>query len=271
MTTYDMTMDYSKEWIPSQLLVCLRMALLADKSEVTVLPKFEGFTRQLMRVTVKVTTNPITLRSIIGKRHIMLKRGQAIITSLLRGLKELRGPRYVVRSIQPSSITLTDQDFDLKFSDISQMCIDEEERTREVGSFSPYNGLKVDEEEYLDNASPELDYWSVGVVILEILAGTELVITATSASKIRDLLRLCEQHLDSSTVSLLKHLLFGANEDYLEVYLEEVLTKKPNIVAEGIRALDAALDEEKELQKWSLAYQLLQQAEPALVRDRYGI
>lgn len=99
MITYNLTKDFSKEWIPSQVLVCLRMALIADKSGLAVLPKFEVFHRQMMQTSVKVVTNPISLRSIIGNRQTMLDRGHFIISSLLRGLQELRGAKFVMRNI----------------------------------------------------------------------------------------------------------------------------------------------------------------------------
>ena len=68
------------------------------------------------------------------------------------------------------------------------MCIEGEERPRDTGSAGPYNSLRIDTTCCLDPSSPEMDYWSVGVVILEILAGTELVIAANSAKKMHELL-----------------------------------------------------------------------------------
>ena len=96
----------------------------------------------------------------------------------------------------------------------------------------------------------ELDHWSVGVVILEILAGTELVIPANTTAKIRNLLLQCSEYLDVKTVHLLEHLLFGEHHDYLEDYLNVTLKLSPNIVKEDIRAIDAALDGDGYLIHW---------------------
>ena len=57
------------------MLECLKMALLANKSELAVLPKFEALTRQKMKVTVSVKTMILSLRNIIGNRQTMLRRG----------------------------------------------------------------------------------------------------------------------------------------------------------------------------------------------------
>ena len=48
----------------------------------------------------------------------------------------------------------------------------------------------------------------MGVVILEILAGTELVIPADTSGKMRVLLEQCSQYIDEATFELLKNILF---------------------------------------------------------------
>jgi hypothetical protein len=63
--------------------------------------------------------------------------------------------------------------------------------SRKLSSFPPYNALKMDEDGCLSTSHPELDLWSIGIVILEILVGTELVLAANTAHKVRDLLAIC--------------------------------------------------------------------------------
>ena len=84
-------------------------------------------------------------------------------------------------------------------------------------------------------------------MILEILAGTELVIPADTSDKMRVLLEQCSQYIDEATFELLKNMLFEEGEVGIDEYLIETLEKSSIIVAENIRALDAALDEDKEL------------------------
>ena len=84
-------------------------------------------------------------------------------------------------------------------------------------------------------------------MILEILAGTELVIPADTSDKMRVLLEQCSQYIDEATFELLKNMLFEEGEVGIDEYLIETLEKSSTIVAENIRALDAALDEDKEL------------------------
>ena len=81
-----MARNYEKEWLPFQLLVCLRMALISDRSKVSVLPKFKEFTRQGMQVSVVVDSYLSSLRFIIGDRKKMMEHGQKLVTNLLLGL-----------------------------------------------------------------------------------------------------------------------------------------------------------------------------------------
>ena len=120
-------------------------------------------------------------------------------------------------------------------------------RNRDLDSHAPYNAFSIDEEGCLDNSSYEIDFWSVGIVIFEIIAGTELVIPAVTATEVEVLLQMCEPHMDEETVQLLQHLLFDAHEGYLDKYLSEVLPEQPNVIAENVRALYAATKEDSHL------------------------
>ena len=86
LITYNLRKDYEREWIPFWLLVCLRMALIANKSKVSVLPKFVEFSRQGMNVSVVVDAYMSKLRFVIGDRRKMMINGQKLVTNLLLGL-----------------------------------------------------------------------------------------------------------------------------------------------------------------------------------------
>ena len=109
----------------------------------------------------------------------------------------------MVRNIQPSTICFSDEDCKVIFSDVSRMCKEGEMRNRDLDSHAPYNAFSIDEEGCLDNSSYEIDFWSVGIVVFEIIAGTELVIPAVTATEVEVLLQMCEPYMDDETVQLL--------------------------------------------------------------------
>jgi hypothetical protein len=41
VVTWDMSKDYSQEWVPNEIIHCVRMAKLAEKGRLTVLPMFD--------------------------------------------------------------------------------------------------------------------------------------------------------------------------------------------------------------------------------------
>ena len=152
-----------------------------------------------------------------------------------------------MRGITPSTISLSADYEKVRFTDVSVMCKKDEKATRLVASEAPYNAFRIDETFCMDESSVELDQWSVGVVILELLVGTDLVIVANSAQKLRDLLIHCGQYIDGQTHMLLSFLLFDYPWIDVQDYASCTLKNNPTLMIENIRGMDVALGEDRVL------------------------
>ena len=91
--------------------------------------------------------------------------------------------------------------------------------------------------------NPFLDTWSIGMTLLELVAGTKLVIGIKYLFSCEDLLDELEQYIDKETMLLLKDLLNHGDDDGIEVYVREILEMNPNAIAENVRAVNAAVEE----------------------------
>jgi hypothetical protein len=88
-----------------------------------------------------------------------------------------------------------------------------------------------------------LDIWSIGVIILEIICGTDIVLATGCFKHVRLLLDECTEYIDSSTHYLLDQLLNNGNDEVIPNYVNDTLRENPEVIAESIRAIDAAVDE----------------------------
>jgi hypothetical protein len=124
--TWDLSIDYSKEWIPNKVIRGLRFSIMALRKKMKYVPTFKEFYKDGSMVMVKYSNLPLRLRSIIGRRNQMYLYGSRIIKHLLLGLLELKNHRVKVFNIDPSSIHLTDDFSKLNFSEIRHMVSNDE-------------------------------------------------------------------------------------------------------------------------------------------------
>ena len=71
--------------------------------------------------------------------------------------------------------------------------------------------------------SPILDMHSLGVILLEIIAGTEVVLSCRDEQSLDELITECEDFIDKDTVKLLHQLIREHKDDLLKPYVEKVL------------------------------------------------
>jgi hypothetical protein len=101
---------------------------------------------------------------------------------LLKANIELKKSNLVLRTIQPSS-TFFSKEFDqVMFADLSASCQYKSKQTREVGTSRPYSSIDFFEFKDEHNSSGFWDRWSIGIMILEIIIGTDLLLDQTTFS-----------------------------------------------------------------------------------------
>jgi len=72
----------------------------------------------------------------------------------------------------------------------------------------PYSSEGLRSFYFLSKAAPERDFYSVGVIFLEILVGTKLLINASDFPLLKDLVKAIEKAVQKQTRQLLNYMLF---------------------------------------------------------------
>ena len=178
MLCWDMTKrTKSTEDIVGEVILSLRTSLRAMSLGIPCLAHFNAFEKNEMWVTL-LLDNPATvnLRAVIGNILLMEKQGQKIIVRLLEAVLELERQKFYLRRIQPMSTFLSDDYEKVVFVDLRN-ALTEGERGSHIEDFHyPYDASFVDEFSNDNKDSSIWDYYSVGMIVLEILVGTEIVV-----------------------------------------------------------------------------------------------
>ena len=98
----------------------------------------------------------------------------------MKALTELELAKVTHRSISPKTIQLPADMTTLILTDLTNMCDADDEVEYEQGGVAPYCSLSFLEHNHFERSDPAWDTWSVGVIILEILLGSEFVLLAHS-------------------------------------------------------------------------------------------
>jgi hypothetical protein len=113
--------------------------------------------------------------------------------------------------------------------------------------------------------------WSIGIVILEIICGTDIVLATGCFKNITNLLEECAEHVDPSTYELLDQLLNKGHDEAISKYVNETLADNPEVVAESIRAMDAAVEGVASFQKMQLSVLKMIDERPQYAREKYNL
>ena len=94
------------------------------------------------------------------------------------------------------------------------------------------------------------DQWSIGVVILEIMIGSDLVLATTSFDDLAKLFQDCSEYLDVPSWTLIETLLFKQDEQALIKAIKGFMTSPADLTWISIRKVTIALDEDRNLSVW---------------------
>lgn len=101
---------------------------------------------------------------------------------------------------------------------------------------------------YSKRAKLVQDRYSVGIVILEMLIGTDLIITAKTQCQLEKLLKDCSQYFDPATMTVLEFLIFDEGHANLESYVNDYVHGEPDVIRSCILKFESALLEDSDLQ-----------------------
>ena len=94
------------------------------------------------------------------------------------------------------------------------------------------------------------DNWSVGVAILEVIAGTEIVMSIDSYDSAQEILDNCKPYIDPATFNLLNYLMLSGDKVLGEDYIAAYLDQDPLMISKCVRALAKARLTDSRLLRW---------------------
>jgi hypothetical protein len=98
---FDMRCDPGKDWVAEVLLRHLKFSLLSKNKALQCLPHFQALERSGTEAQLKVATLPLSLRTVLNDRTLVLQHGQGLVKSLLLAKKSLEDQGIIVRNLAP--------------------------------------------------------------------------------------------------------------------------------------------------------------------------
>ena len=109
---------------------------------------------------------------------------------------------------------------ELNFTDIRQIGKEGDQEPRALDLHLPYRYSFIKRHHYRLKALSVKDRYSVGIIILEILVGTEPVLAARHEELVEQLLDDCSPYLDRATELLLRHLILHEGNSNIDAFMK---------------------------------------------------
>lgn len=163
------------------------------------------------------------MRDILNDREKLLDSCNEVVICLLDGLLQLDERNWVTRSMWPNDIYIIEDLGTVQYTNLMMMC---EEST--LDNFSndapnPYGMYNSIFRHDPPHARVFSDNFGVGIIMLEILVGTKIMLTRTDYLEIKTLLFHIKHFIDERTWKVIWHLLeFDKSvdvKDYIYNYL----------------------------------------------------
>ena len=190
---------------------------------------------------------------------------------LLQGYDQVRANDLFLRAIDPHFITFSNHLDGLVYASITTACSCSIKSGYQFQSYAPYSARQMEEFSYLPQRCDFWDRWAIGVVILEILVGTELVLVATSYEKVEQLLEHCEEWLDPVMLEIVQALMFDQESPSISELLQKLENAPEDIVSQTIRRVEAAAFEDATLQCWMRLFEQYMEQHMEEAKIRYGV
>ena len=117
----------------------------------------------------------------------------------------------------------------------------------EQGGSAPYCSLGYMEHGHIEKSDAHWDTWSVGVIMLEILIGSEFVLLAHSRQKLLYALEMSAPYIDLKLYKMIEEMLCDGYFGKATAFVEEHAKREDDIIAENIRRVDAEAREDYHL------------------------
>ena len=110
----------------------------------------------------------------------MASRGHLLIQQLILMYAELKRAGVIARTLAPTTIYVDQLCEQMILIDITALAYHSEPVLFFPEVIMPYNNQKLGVNQFTRLDSPDWDLWSIGMISLEIIVGTELVLLLTT-------------------------------------------------------------------------------------------
>ena len=197
-----------EDWVSAELLRVHRFSLQADKENIDCLPRCKKLERSGTEVVLQLTQLPLNLRAVLNDRALVLKRGQQLFKSLILAVQGLQDRELLIRNIAPTYIRVSEDCSQVVFSNLARASTFEQETDLRSNIYAPYSSDRFSGHNRYSVDNRYRDFWCVGLILLEVLVGSELVLGINSCDDLNNLYLRIASYLDPETSKILTHLLF---------------------------------------------------------------
>ena len=125
---------------------------------------------------------------------------------------ELKNANLVARTLAPQTIYVDEKCEKMMLTNITALVFHHEPVYYISVAKMPYNYSELDEHPLTNLTSPEWDLWSVAVMILEVISGSDLVLLLKTYEDVKALLVDVRPFLPKALLNLLEEILFLGND-----------------------------------------------------------
>ena len=161
-----------------------------------------------MNLTIEFSNEAELLSKTIDDREKMERFGSRVFINLLDGLAELSKLKIIHRYLSPSSIYVSEDYSRLKFFEFSNAIVKNCPNGIKRYDVMPYSLLESKEVSDNHRKTLQCDFWSVGVVMLEIVVGHKMVQNIMRVSDIERVMSSIEEYIAKEVFELIDDLLF---------------------------------------------------------------
>ena len=207
MITWEATDDMAKEFHPHQIVQALRLTKPAHSRNFQYIPTLFGFHQIDDRLVLRVSSEKYSLRKMLANRGTMASRGARLVQQLILMYAEFKRAKVTARTLAPESIYVDERCEQLTPTDLTALAYHHEPVLYFPEVKLPYNNQKLGVNWMTRLDSPDWDLWSVGVICLEIIVGSELVLLLKTYEDVEVLLADIRAFVPMATHNLLREML----------------------------------------------------------------
>ena len=170
----------------------------------------------------------------------MANRGHLIVLQLILMYEELKKAKVTARTLSPICIFVDTLCESMTFSDLTALVYHDEPVFDDPVVRMPYNNQYNGVNWNTSRTSSDWDLWSIGMMTLEVIVGTELVLPLHTHECVESLMTDIRAHIPGPTHQLLTEMLFQVSDEQALINSKSDFFKNIYKFEEAINSIENA-------------------------------